>query len=153
MRKFCLLATLFTSIIMCAQNPLLEPFDTPYGTYPFSKIKTEHYLPAFKDAMRQHLIEIDSIVNNPESPTFANTIEAYTRSGHTLEVVEGIFFNMTESDSNDAIQQIELEVSPLLSEHGNAIRLNSKLFARIRAVYQKRDKPHNRTADVAEKDL
>lgn len=140
MRKFCLLATLFTSIIMCAQNPLLEPFDTPYGTYPFSKIKAEHYLPAFKDAMRQHLIEIDSIVNNPESPTFANTIEAYTRSGHTLEVVEGIFFNMTESDSDDAIQQIELEVSPLLSEHSNAIKLNSKLFARIRAVYQKRDK-------------
>ena len=123
-----------------AQNPLLEPFNTPHGTYPFSQIRHEHFLPAFKEAMRLHQEEIDSIANNPAAPTFQNTIEAYEASGHALNVVEGIFFNLTESDSDDEVQQIELEVSPLLSEHSNAIRLNHKLFARIRTVYQQRKK-------------
>lgn len=132
--------SLITASIMNAQNPLLEPFNTFNGTYPFNSIKSEHYLPAFKQAMAEHLQEIDAIVNNPDEPTFANTIEAYEAAGQRLNVVEGIFFNLTESNSDEAIQQIELEVSPLLSEHGNAIKLNEKLFARIRKVYQQRDK-------------
>ncbi len=139
-RKFLLIIFLTSTLIMNAQNPLLGTFDTPHGTYPFSQIKPEHYLPAFEQAISEHAAQIDSIANNPEAPSFANTIEAYEAAGERLNIVEGIFYNLTNSDSDEHIQEIELKVAPMLSEHSNQIRLNEQLFARIKKVYQQREK-------------
>jgi peptidyl-dipeptidase Dcp len=125
-----------------ATNPFFDykNWKTPHGTYPFNEIHAEHYMPAFEEAMKQGLQEIDDIANNPAAPTFANTIEAYERSGELLSVVAGCFYNLTHSETNDTIQQIELELSPKMSEYSSTIRLNEKLFARIKAVYEQRDK-------------
>ena len=90
--------------------------------------------------MKQGLQEIDAIVANPEAPTFANTIEAYEASGELLSVVAGCFYNLTNSQTNDTPQPIEMELSPKLSEYSSTIRLNEGLFQRIKAVYEQRDK-------------
>ena len=125
-----------------ATNPFLDykNWKTPHGTYPFNEIHAEHYMPAFEEAMKQGLQEIDDIVNNPAAPTFANTIEAYEQSGELLGIVAGCFYNLTNSETNDTLQQIELELSPKLSEYSATIRLNEGLFQRIKAVYEQRDK-------------
>ena len=123
-----------------AGNPLLEKYNTPHGTIPFDKIKNEHYLPAFKEAMKQHTAEIEAICNNPKAPTFENTVVAFEKSGSLLTKVSSPFFNMTNAETNDELQNIAQEVSPLLTEHSNSIRLNEKLFARIKAVYDQKDK-------------
>ena len=125
-----------------ATNPFFEhkKWKTPHGTYPFNEIHAEHYMPAFEEAFKQGLKDIDDIVNNPAAPTFANTIEAYERSGELLNIVAGCFFNLTNSETNDTLQQIEMELSPKLSEYSSTIRLNEGLFQRIKAVYEQRDK-------------
>ncbi|BAO74814.1 M3 family metallopeptidase [Winogradskyella sp. PG-2] len=110
-------------------------FNTPYNTAPFSKIKTEDYLPAFKTAIKKAKSEIDDIVKNSESPTFKNTIEALDYSGEELDRLSSIFFNLNSAETNDAIQNIAQEVSPLLSEFSNDITLNKDLFKRVKAVY------------------
>ena len=97
-------------------------------------------MPAFEEAMKQGLQEIDEIVNNPAAPTFANTIEAYEASGELLSVVAGCFYNLTSAETNDTLQQIEMELSPKLSEYSATIRLNEGLFQRIKAVYDQRAK-------------
>ena len=125
-----------------ATNPFFDykNWKTPHGTYPFNEIHAEHYMPAFEEAMKQGLQEIDDIVNNPAAPTFANTIEAYEKSGEMLSIVAGCFFNLTSAETNDTLQQIEMELSPKLSEYSSTIRLNEGLFQRIKAVYEQRDK-------------
>lgn len=125
-----------------AQNPFLnyKNWKTPHGTYPFNEIKTSDYMPAFEEAMKQGLAEIDAIANNPKAPTFANTIEAYEKSGQLLSVVASCFYNLTNAETNDELQQLEMELSPKMSEYSSAIRLNPKLFARIKAVYDQKDK-------------
>ena len=125
-----------------ATNPFLDykNWKTPHGTYPFNEIHAEHYMPAFEEAMKQGLQEIDEIVNNPAAPTFANTIEAYEASGELLSVVAGCFYNLTSAETNDTLQQIEMELSPKLSEYSATIRLNEGLFQRIKAVYDQRAK-------------
>ena len=125
-----------------ATNPFFDykNWKTPHGTYPFNEIKAEHYMPAFEEAMKQGLQDIDNIVNNPAAPTFKNTIEAYEASGEMLTIVAGCFYNLTNSETNDTLQQIELELSPKMSEYSSTIRLNEKLFQRIKAVYDQRDK-------------
>ena len=125
-----------------ATNPFLDykNWKTPHGTYPFNEIHAEHYMPAFEEAMKQGLQEIDEIVNNPAAPTFANTIEAYEASGDLLSVVAGCFYNLTSAETNDTLQQIEMELSPKLSEYSATIRLNEGLFQRIKAVYDQRAK-------------
>ncbi|MBQ4017945.1 MAG: M3 family metallopeptidase, partial [Paludibacteraceae bacterium] len=124
-----------------ATNPFFDykNWKTPHGTYPFIEIHAEHYMPAFEEAMRQGLQDIDNIVNNPAAPTFANTIEAYEASGEMLTVVAGCFYNLTSAETNDTLQQIEMELSPKLSEYSSTIRLNEGLFQRIKAVYDQRD--------------
>lgn len=117
-------------------NPFLEEYDTPHRTHPFDKIKDEHYEPAFKEGMKRQTEEIDTIVNNPEPATFENTIMALEHSGELLDRVCQVFFNLMEAESNDAMQQLAQEISPLLAEHGNSISLNEKLFARIKTVYE-----------------
>ncbi|GGK33404.1 peptidase M3 [Yeosuana aromativorans] len=121
------------------QNILTKPFSTPYGTAPFSNIKTQDFLPAFKQAIQDAKDEIDAIVNNTEAPSFENTIEALDFSGEQLDRVSNIFFNLNSAETNDDIQKIAQEVSPLLSEFSNDIALNEDLFKRVKAVYNLKD--------------
>ncbi|TNJ43790.1 M3 family metallopeptidase [Tamlana fucoidanivorans] len=115
------------------------PFKTPYNTPPFSKIENEDYLPTIKAAINLAKKEIEAITNNPETPTFENTIEALEFSGEQLDRISSIFFNLNSAETNETIQKIAQEVSPLLSEFSNDITLNKALFARIKAVYNTKD--------------
>ncbi|WP_228234883.1 M3 family metallopeptidase [Allomuricauda sp. M10] len=116
-------------------NPLLESFEQA----PFSKIKNDHFKPAFLRAMDDARKEIDEIVANPEPPTFSNTLEALDFAGQQLDRISSIFFNLNSAETNEEIQKIAQEVSPLLSEFSNDITLNQGLFERIKAVYEQRD--------------
>ncbi|WP_421804403.1 M3 family metallopeptidase [Flagellimonas sp.] len=115
-------------------NPLLEPFDEA----PFSKIKNEHFKPAFLQAIEDAKKEIDAIVANTEAPTFENTLEALDFAGYQLDRISSIFFNLNSAETNEEIQKIAQEVSPWLSEFSNDITLNEGLFARIKTVYEQR---------------
>jgi len=123
-----------------SENPLLQPYRTPHGTVPFNLIKNEHYLPALKEAIEQGRKEIDAIVNNPAKPTFENTVVALERSGEALNKVTAVLFNLNSSETSPELQGIVREASPLLTEFSNDISLNEKLFARVKAVYEQRDK-------------
>ena len=125
--------------MMNAQNPFFEKYTTPYGTVPFDKIKTEHYEPAIREGIRQQAAEIDAIVNNPEAPTFANTILAYEKSGELLDRVTTVFGNLRSAETNDDLQILAQEMMPLLSEHSNNISLNEELFKRVKAVYNQKE--------------
>ncbi|GEP50260.1 peptidase M3 [Flavobacterium noncentrifugens] len=118
---------------------LTTKFTTKHNTAPFSKIKNEDFLPAFTDGIALAKVEIEAIVNNPETPTFENTIEALSFAGDTLDRISNIFFNLHSAETNDEIQKIAQEVSPLLSEFSNDITLNPELFARVKAVYEQKD--------------
>jgi peptidyl-dipeptidase Dcp len=120
-------------------NVLNQPFSTPYNTAPFSKISNQDFLPAFKTAIQKAKEEIDKIVNNTEAPSFKNTIEALDFSGQELGRISSIFFNLNSAETNDEIQRIAQEVSPLLSEFNNDITLNKSLFERIKEVYNKKE--------------
>ena len=116
-------------------NVLNTRFDTPYNTAPFSKIKTDAFLPAFKKAIESAKDEIDQIVQNEEAPTFENTIEALDYTGEQLDRISSIFFNLNAAETNDEIQKIAHEVSPLLTEFSNDVALNTTLFERVKSVY------------------
>ncbi len=139
MKKIILLITMTMVAIASMGNPLLGKYKTIHGTIPFEKIQNEHYLPAFKEAMKVHLKEIDQIVNNKKKPTFQNTIVALEKSGSLLTQVASPFYNMLSSETNDDLQKIAEQVSPLMSEHSNTINLNEKLFERVKAVYDSRN--------------
>jgi len=117
------------------ENPFFSEYNTPFKVPPFDKITEEHYLPAFKEGIAQDQKEIDAIVKNPEDSTFANTIEALDYTGDLLTKVENVFYNLLGSNTNDQMQEIAKEVAPLLSKHGDDIRLNADLFKRVKAVY------------------
>lgn len=121
-----------------AQNPFFLKYTTPHGTAPFDKIKTEHYEPAILEGIRQQATEVDAITNNPEAPTFVNTIVAYENSGELLNRVTVVFSNLRSAETNDDLQALAQKMTPLLSEHINNIGLNENLFARIKAVYDQR---------------
>jgi len=116
-------------------NPLLSPFDTA----PFSKIKNEHFKPAFLQSIEEARAEIDAITENTDAPTFENTIEALEFSGQQLDRISSVFFNLNSAETNEEIQKIAQEISPLLSEFGNDITLNEALFKRVKAVYDQKD--------------
>ena len=118
---------------------LTQKFTTQHDTAPFSQIKNEDFLPAFKDGIATAKKEIDEIIANPEAPTFENTIEAMDFSGSTLDRISSIFFNLHSAETNDEIQKVAQEVSPLLSEFGNDIRLNADLFQRVKTVYDSKE--------------
>ncbi len=120
-------------------NPFFSAWGTPYEIPDFQRIKTDHYMPAFREGMARQKAEIDAIVNNPEAPTFENTVLAYEYSGRLLQDVSLVFFNLTSCSNSDEMEAIEEEVTPLLSAHGDDIALNAKLFARIKAVYDQRE--------------
>ncbi|MEM9051346.1 MAG: M3 family metallopeptidase [Bacteroidota bacterium] len=121
------------------ENPFFQEWTTPFGVPPFDQIKDEHYMPAFEKGMEENLAEIDAIVNNPDEPTFANTLEELERSGKLLTKVQRIFGNLTGSNTNETLQELQRELSPLLSAHSDKISLNEGLFDRVEAVYQERE--------------
>ncbi len=119
-------------------NPLLIPFSLPFGAPRFDLIRTEHWKPAFQAAIAEGKAEVDAIAANPAPPTFANTVEALELAGAALDRVSGLFFNLLEAESDDAMQQIAEEVSPWLTEYELYISLNETLFARVKAVWDGR---------------
>ncbi|MCQ2326778.1 MAG: M3 family metallopeptidase [Bacteroidales bacterium] len=121
-------------------NPLLQEWDTPFHTAPFSKIKTSDYEPALKEAIKLHNQEIDSIVNNKEKPTFANTIEAYNYSGEMLARVQNVFYNIVSCNTNDEIEKLQETFSSLVASHNDDVMLNEGLFNRVKTVWDNRSK-------------
>ncbi|MEZ0541218.1 M3 family metallopeptidase [Fibrella arboris] len=124
---------------MTTENPLLKPFQTVHATAPFPLIKNEHYLPAITDGIAAGRNEVEAIANHEAAPTFENTIVALERSGDQLSRATSVLFNLNAAETSPEIQQIVKEVSPLLTEYGNDITLNERLFARIKQVYDQRD--------------
>ena len=120
-------------------NPLINQGDTPYGTPEFSKIELEHYMPAFDYALAEARAEMDAIINNPEAPTFENTIVAMERSGELLNHVSTIFFVLNGNETSDAMQALALEVQPKLIAFSNDINLNPTLWERVKAVYEQKE--------------
>jgi len=121
-----------------AKNPFFTEFDTPHGVPPFDKINEEQYVPAFKEGIKQENAEIDAIANSSETPTFANTIETLEGTGDLLRRVSNTFGVLNGSMTNDKMQAIDEEMAPLRSKHNDDIRLNAKLFERIKVVYDQR---------------
>ena len=121
------------------KNPLLTESSAPFGAPEFDKIRNEHYLPAFQAAIAEAKAEIDAIVANPDEPTFENTIEAMEYSGGALNKVANIFYNLMEANTNDELQQIAEEISPMMTEFSMYVSLNPVLFERVKAVYEKKD--------------
>ena len=121
------------------KNPLLTESSAPFGAPEFDKIRNEHYLPAFEAAIAEAKAEIDAIVANPDEPTFENTIEAMEYSGEALNNVASIFYNLMEANTNDELQQIAEEISPMMTEYSMYVSLNPALFERVKAVYEKKD--------------
>ncbi|TVQ15675.1 MAG: M3 family peptidase [Bacteroidetes bacterium] len=119
-------------------NPLLQPFDTPFETPPFHLIRHEHYVPAFKAAIEQARREIDSIAQQEVIPDFQNTIEALSRAGNRLDLISGIFYNVNHAETDETMQQIARDVSPLMTDYSNDILFNAELFARVNQVYNQR---------------
>ena len=140
MKKTLIAATSATMLMAsCNTNPLLQESTLPYGAPQFDKIKSEHYMPAFREGIAQAKAEIDAIVANSAQPDFENTIEAMERSGKTLNKVSSIFFNLLEADSDETLQQIAEEVSPLLNDYQMYVSLNEKLFARVKSVWERKE--------------
>ena len=117
-----------------AGNPLLAPWTGPFGAPPFARIRPEHFRPAFDAALIEKRAEIASIVANPEAPTFDNTIVALERAGKTLERVGAAFFALAGADSNDALEEIERDIAPILARERDAILLDDALYARVEAL-------------------
>ena len=148
-RTLLLLIPVALIILSCNQNKKTDdmnkdnPFFTEYSTQhkvpPFEDIKNEHYLPAFKEAITRHDAEIQAIINNEATPTFENTILEFDYSGQMLEDVASVFFNILSADSNEELQEIAREVTPLISEHQNNIMLNTYLFIKVEEVYKNRN--------------
>jgi peptidyl-dipeptidase Dcp len=121
------------------ENPLLAEWDTPFGVPPFDKIKNEDYVPAFKEAVAMHNKEIETIVNNEAPPTFKNTVEAIETSGKMLNRFANVFYAVNAANTNDVLKEANKVISPELTSHFDEIQLNTKLFNRIKAVYEKRE--------------
>ena len=142
MKKIGLLLIMALTMTACGSKAgkiFEEKWNTPYGTAPFSKMTEADYLPAIQAGIEAQKAEIRAIVDNPDAPTFANTIEAYENSGDLLSKVVGVFFNIAESDSTPAIQQIEEEVTPLITAADDEIFMDEGFFARVKAVYENMD--------------
>ncbi len=122
-----------------AENPLLASWSAPFQTPPFDLIREEHFMPAFREGMAAQKKEIGVLVAAAEAPTFANTIEALERTGAQLTRTANVFFSLSEANTNDALQKIEAEVSPLLAQHQDDIFLDPALFRRVKTVYDGRD--------------
>ncbi len=119
-------------------NPLLTEWKTPYGLPPFDKIKIEHFIPAFKEAMEVQMKNIDQIIGNQEKPTFKNTIEQLEKSGALMTKVALVFYNDLSANTSPELQKVAEEIAPIMSKHSDDISLNPKLFTKIKIVYENR---------------
>ena len=141
MKNLIFAAAMSCMVCACGQqaadtdNPFLSEFETPYGTPDFNRIKVEHYEPAFLKGIKQQNEEIKAIVENPDEPSFENTIVALDNSGEILARVSGVFFALTEADTNDEMMALEAKIAPMLSEHSDNIFLNQELYKRVAAVH------------------
>src|SRR5690554_3405763 len=153
MKKLFLISMASMALIACTKTETTEKgtifmtaFDTPFGAPPFDKISVDDYVPAFEAGMRQQAAEIDSIVNNPEPPTFENTMLALDNSGSVLSRVSAVFYGLEGTDTNEEMQEIKSEMSPKLTAHNDNINLNEQLFERIKTVYDNASS-HNLTPE------
>jgi len=121
-------------------NPLLKNFNTPFQTPPFDKIKSEHFMPAIEEAIKEAKQEIEHIISQEEKPSFENTLESLEFAGKKLSSVSSILFNLNSAETNEKIQEVAREASPILSEFGNDIWQNAALFERVKVVYNQKDK-------------
>ncbi|MCK5798025.1 MAG: hypothetical protein KAI47_12605, partial [Deltaproteobacteria bacterium] len=121
-----------------AKNPLLQASTLPFHFPPFDRIKQQHFAPAFARGLAAQRAEAATIAHNPKAPTFDNTIVAMERSGRLLDRVAKVFFYLNSSNTNDALQKLEVQIAPKLAAHQDAILLDARLFARVDAVYRKR---------------
>ena len=122
----------------CVQtkNPFLEEWKTPYGIPPFDKITLADYIPAVKAGIEQQEKELQAILDNPEAPTFKNTIDAYEFSGEILDKVTGVLFNLQETDGGPEMEKVAEEATELLTKHENSISMNKKFFERVKVIYE-----------------
>ncbi len=127
-------------MINAQNNPLLGKFNTPHQTAPFGEIKNEHFIPAFEESIKQGELEVESIVNNTAAPAFENTIVALDNLGRLLTRTSGVFFNLISAETNDELQKIARQVSPMLTKFRNDITLNPILFAKVKAIYSEKEK-------------
>jgi len=121
------------------ENPFFGEWDTPYGIPPFDRIRDEHYKPAFERGIEELRADVAAIRDNPEPPTFANTIEALELAGPLLTRVADTFNNINNTDTNDYLQELDVEMTPRLTREFDAIYLDEKIFARVKAVYEQRE--------------
>ena len=128
--------TISVSAAELAGNPFLEAWDTPFGVPPFDSIDNAHYMPAFKQGILDQRAEIEAIVDNAEAPTFANTIVALEAAGELLTKVNFTFGNITNTELDDELRTLEIEINPMLTRENDAILMNPDLWARIRTVYE-----------------
>jgi peptidyl-dipeptidase Dcp len=124
---------------MTEPNPLLETWSTHFGLPPFDRIRPEYFLPAFEHAMAEHLAEIAAIAESRQAPSFANTIEALERAGRTLRRVSGVFHNLVASLGGEALELLDVEISPRLARHGMQIAQNPALFQRVALLFEARE--------------
>ena len=121
-------------------NPFFETWDTPFAAPPFAAIAPEHFGPAFERGMAEHQAEIDAIADDTTEPTFDTVIAALERAGHSLRRVGGVFWNLAGADTNDSLQEIERNISPVMARHWQRINLDPRLFARVDALMAMRDR-------------
>ena len=142
MKKTLLTLMIGLLLMGCAKtdNPFFETYKNKYGAPPFDKIKNEHYMPAFKAGIKEQTAEVDAIAASKDAPTFENTIAALDFSGVLLKKVSSVFFNLYSCNTNEGMEKIVTEISPILSEHNDNIYLNDKLFARVKTLYDNRAK-------------
>src|SRR5438552_2670076 len=128
-----------SAMTLATSNPLLQPWNTPYGLPPFADIAPAHFKPAFDQALKEQLAEVDAIGASPQPPSFDNTLAAFDRSGRLLARLDGLFYNLTSSETSPALQAVELEVAPLMAAHASAVYMHGGLFRRIDALQAQRD--------------
>ena len=121
-------------------NPFLSEYNTPYGVPPFEEITIEDYKPAFMQGMEEQKQEINAITNQRSMPDFENTIVALDQSGQLLRKVSLVFFGQNSVNTNDEMEALSRELSPIMSKHNDDIRLNPMLFARVKEVYDNQEK-------------
>src|SRR5436853_5022511 len=139
MKRLMLILSMTATAAAAQTNPLFNPSALPFQAPPFDKIKDADYQPAIEEGMKRGLAEIEVIANNPDPPTFDNTIVAMEKSGDLLTRAAKIFFNLAQSNTNDTMQKVEAEESPKLSAYSDTIYLNPKLFVRVKTIYDRRD--------------
>ena len=139
MKKILIIAGMCLALITSCkmENPLLTESPLPFGAPQFDKIQNEHYLPAFKAALEEAKAEIDAIVANPDEPDFVNTIEAMEYSGRTLNNIASIFFNLMEANTDDTMQAIAEEVSPMMTDFSMYVSLNNTNLMRKQQLLKK----------------